>query len=147
MCNAGGVRRWDTDERGHGVASAAAAVPDLDRLRDAMLEPDWVTEEPEAHLLPHIQRLADDRGWSVTRSGVIDAVLVVEVDAPAASVRSPHEAAFALLGTFAEASTHVVETVADVGREVELLATTGMLAGDGHFAPHGHVVRITVRRV
>ena len=67
----------------------------------------------------------------MTRSGVIDAVLVVEVDAPAASVRSPHEAAFALLGTFAEASTHVVETVADVGREVELLATTGMLAGDG----------------
>jgi hypothetical protein len=49
--------------------------------------------------------------------------------------------------TFAEASTHVAETVADAGREAELLVTTGMLAGDGDFAPHGHVVRITVRRV
>jgi len=59
VCNAGAVRRWDSDERGHGVAGAAAAVPALDRLRDAMLEPDWLTEKPEVHLLPHSERLVD----------------------------------------------------------------------------------------
>jgi hypothetical protein len=133
------------DERGRGVASASAAVPDLDRLRAAMLEPDWVTEDPEAHLLPHVERLCTERGWRLDAADVVDAVLRVEVSAPRGSVLSPQEAAFALLGTFAEASTHVVERSADVGRDVEILATTGMLEGDGVFAPHGHSVQIRVR--
>ena len=71
--------RWDVDGRGHGVASAEQAVPDLDRLREAM-------------------------------------------------------------------PTHVVERSPDVGRDVELFVTTGMLEGDGHFAPHGHTVRFRVSR-
>ena len=108
-----------------------------------MLEPDWVAEDPEAHLLPHVRRLCAERGWELTRSDVADAVLEVDVVAPAATVRSPHEAAFSLLGTFAEASTHVVERSSDVGKDVELLVTTGMLEGDGVFAPHGHTVRIS----
>ena len=139
-------RRWDTDDRGRGVASAAASVPDLDRLRAAMLEPDWVSEEPDLHLLPHVRRLCEERGWDVARATVVDDVLEVEVVVPAATVPSPVEAAFGILGTFAEASTHVVQQAADVGESVELLATTGMLEGDGVFAPHGHTVRIAVRR-
>jgi hypothetical protein len=137
-------RRWDIDERGRGVASAERAVPDLDRLRDAMLEPDWVTEDPEMHLLPHVRRVCVERGWDITRAGVTEAVLQVDVSAPASTVRSPREAAYALLGSFAEASTHVVERSTDVGRDVELFVTTGMLDGDGAFAPHGHTVRIRV---
>jgi len=133
------------DERGRGVASASAAVPDLDRLRAAMLEPDWVTEDPEAHLLPHVERLCTERGWRLDAADVVDAVLRIEVSAPRASVGSSREAAFALLGTFAESSTHVVAQSAAVGRDVEILATTGMLEGDGAFAPHGHSVRICVR--
>ena len=136
--------RWDIDERGHGVASAAGAVPDLDRLRAAMIEPDWVAEQPEHHLLPHVVRLCAERGWEVSRAEVVEAVLDVKVTASRESVRNPREAAFALLGTFAEASTHVVERSLDVGRSVELFATTGMLEGDGAFAPHGHTVRIRV---
>ena len=139
-------RRWDTDERGHGVASAAASVADLDRLRAAMLEPEWVAEEPDLHLLPHIRRLCEERGWSLARADVVDDVLDVDVVVSAAAVRSPTEAAFTILGTFAEASTHVVVQRADAGESVELLATTGMLEGDGAFAPHGHTVRIAVRR-
>ena len=138
-------RRWDTDECGRGVASAEGAVPDVDRLRAAMLEPDWVAEDPEAHLLPHARRLCAERGWEVARAEVVDAVLEVEVAAPASTVRSPTEAAYCLLGTFAEASTHVVARSADVGKDVVLFATTGMLEGDGVFAPHGHTVRIAVR--
>jgi hypothetical protein len=140
-------RRWDIDERGHGVASAESAVPDLDRLRDAMLEPDWVTEDPEMHLLPHVRRVCVERGWDIARADVADAVLLIDVSAPASTVRSPREAAFALLGSFAEASTHVVERSPDVGRDVELFVTTGMLEGDGVFAPHGHTVRIRVQVV
>ena len=137
--------RWDIDERGRGVASAEAAVPDLDRLRDAMLVPDWVAEEPDLHLLPHARRVCEERGWRLERAGVVDAVLELDIVTPEASA-PPREAAFALLGSFAEASTHVVERGPDVGRDVELFATTGMLEGDGGFAPHGHTVRIRVRR-
>jgi hypothetical protein len=138
-------RRWDIDERGRGVASAAEAVPDLDRLRAAMQEPDWVTEDPQVHLLPHMERMCAERGWTVTRAEVVDAVLEIDVAAPADSVRS-REAGFTLLATFAEASTHVVERSPDLGRDVELFVTTGMLEGDSGpgFAPHGHTVRIRV---
>ena len=136
-------RRWDNDERGHGVASAAASVDDLDRLRTAMLEPDWVAEEPDLHLLPHIRRLCDERSWALARADVVDDMLEVEVVVPAAV--EPTETAFTILGTFAEASTHVVVQAAEAGKSAELLATTGMLEGDGAFAPHGHTVRIAVR--
>ena len=139
-------RRWDTDERGHGVASAAASVADLDRLRIAMLEPDWVAEDPDLHLLPHVRRLCEEQGWSLARADVVADVLEVEVVVPAATVRSPTAAAFAILGTFAEASTHVVEQASELGESIQLLVTTGMLEGDGAFAPHGHTVRIAVRR-
>lgn len=135
-------RRWDNDERGRGVAGAEWAVPQLERLRAAMREPDWVTEEPDLHLLPHIRRASADRGWTVRRAEVVEAVLEVDVLAPDA--RSPTVAAFLLLGTFAESSTHVVTTTQDVGREIAVTATTGVLEGDSVFAPHGHVVRIRV---
>jgi hypothetical protein len=112
-----------------------------------MLEPDWVTEDPDAHLLPHVQRLCDERGWELERAEVVDAALEVDVAAPRTPTATPRAVAFAVLGTFAEASTHVVETSSDVGRDVEVLATTGMLEGDGFFAPHGHTVRIRARVV
>jgi hypothetical protein len=138
-------RRWDTDERGHGVASGAFAVPDLDRLRAAMLEPDWVAEEPDAHLLPHIERLCAERGWAVDRAEVVDAALEVDVTARGAGTRSPYDVGFAIVGSFAEASTHVVEAGRTDSRQVALLVTTGMLDGDGSFAPHGHTVLLRVR--
>ena len=136
-------RRWDTDQRGHGVASASEGVGDLDRLRAAMLEPDWVAEDPEHHLLPHVERACRERGWSVRRAEVVDAVLEVDVLVAEASLGARREVAFALIGTFAEASTHVVDFGSD--RDVELVVTTGMLPGDGAFAPHGHLVRLAVR--
>ena len=59
-------QRWDTDERGRGVASAADFAPALERLLEASRKPDWVAEEPEHHLLPHVSRLCDERGWTVS---------------------------------------------------------------------------------
>jgi hypothetical protein len=135
-------RRWDVDERGRGVAGAEGQVPELDRLRAAMLERDWVAEEPDAHLLPHIRRACAEQGWTVVRADVVDAILEVEVSAPGA--RNPTAAAFTLLGTFAEPGTHVATTTHDVGREIAVTITTGVLEGDSPFAPHGHVVKLLV---
>ena len=110
-----------------------------------MLIADWVSEDPDVHLLPHMRRVCEERGWRLERAEVVDDVLEVDAVTPG-STPSPLEAAFALLGSFAEASTHVVERSTDVGRDVELFVTTGMLEGDGSFAPHGHTVRVRVRR-
>jgi len=52
-------RRWDTDERGRGVASAGAYLAHADALRGAMAEPDWVAEDPDQHLLPHVRRFCE----------------------------------------------------------------------------------------
>ena len=48
--------RWDGDERGEGVADATAFAAGAVELVDAMRLPRWVAEEPEMHLLPHIER-------------------------------------------------------------------------------------------
>ena len=97
-----------------------------------MLEPDWVAEEPEAHLLPHIERLCAERGWKVSRSDVVDAVLEVDVEHRPSTVATPREAAFAILGTFAEASTHVVERSPDVGRSVGSMRRPGCSRATAH---------------
>jgi hypothetical protein len=136
--------RWDGDERGRGVASARAGVDQLDRLRSAMVLPDWVAEAPDLHLLPHVERVCEANGWRILLAHVADGVLEVDVTTAAQSRGELRAAAFVLIGSFAEASTHVVATSPD-DSSVEVTVTTGMLEGDGAFAPHGHVVRLALR--
>src|SRR5919198_434384 len=94
--------RWDHDSRGHGVGSAAGLLPDLQRLAERMAQPDWVAEEPDAHLLPHLGRTG----------------------APP-SRRDQREAVFALIGALAEPATYVRERSADGTAEYEV--ATGVL--------------------
>ena len=54
--------RWEGDERGVGVAGAAEHAPAVDRLLEAMGASDWVAEEPETHLVPHIRDALADGG-------------------------------------------------------------------------------------
>ncbi len=111
-----------------------------------MLEPDWVAEEPEAHLLPHVERTCREHGWEMASWQIVDAVLEIDVVAPKGPHAStPRQVAFTLLGSFAEAATHVAELEPDVGKDVELLVTTGMLEGQTPFVPHGHTVRLRAR--
>src|SRR5436190_13063298 len=49
------TRRWETDARGHGIASGEAFAGNVRDLAAMMADPDWVAEDPEAHLLPHLQ--------------------------------------------------------------------------------------------
>lgn len=142
--------RWDGDERGEGVADAAAFAPGAVELVDAMRHSSWVSEEPEVHLLPHIEQacrtlpfeivdaqlsadgsfdlrlLSTDEGWRVgqVRAGV-----------------------FALVGSFAEVATYVRQrriTATKSGGEMLIFEVVTGILDDGRFAPHGHTVRITV---
>jgi hypothetical protein len=109
-----------------------------------MVLPDWVAEAPDLHLLPHVERMCEEHGWGILRADVADGVLEVDVTTTAQSRGELRAAAFVLIGSFAESSTHVVARSPD-DTSVEVTVTTGMLEGDGAFAPHGHVVRLSVR--
>ena len=108
-----------------------------------MLEPDWVAEAAEHHLLPHVEHACGEHGWTLRYAQVDDAILDVQVVVRGGSPGALQDAAFTLIATFAEASTHIVERRPTEGR-IELIVTTGMLEGDGPFAPHGHVVRLAI---
>jgi len=138
------VTRWDGDERGRGVGSADAEVDELDRLRSAMLLPHWVAEDPDLHVLPHVERMCEANGWRILRTDVAAGTLEIDVATAAQSRGELRAAAFVLIGSFAENSTHVVATSPD-DSSVEVTVTTGMLEGDGPFEPHGHVVRLSLR--
>ena len=142
-------RRWDTDERGHGITDARRFLPDARALELAMDTDDWIAEEPEAHLLPHLERAIEASGgrWHLTAERNDDGLLEMTLlwtghddGRPAAALRAD---AFALIGQVAETASLVRER--REGDDAIFEITTGMLEGDGHFAPHGHMVRLRVR--
>ena len=144
--------RWDGDERGEGVADAAAFVEGAVELVDAMRRPNWVSEEPELHLLPHIERSCRELPFDIAESGLSDDGsfdLRLRWTDPEWRVGHIRAAVFELVGGFAEASTYVRQrrdTAPDDGDEMLLFeVVTGML-GDAMFTPHGHTTRITVTR-
>ena len=55
------ARRWDDDERGHGVADGRRVEAGAGELLEALREHDWVAEDGDDHLLPHLRR-ACERG-------------------------------------------------------------------------------------
>jgi len=137
-----GARRWDVDERFTGVADAAPAVPALEELLAACREPGWVTEDADAHLGVHLRRECDADGapfrWLGATQGA-DGVLAVRL----ATTLGRHDAyrrAVALLAVVAESAFAVRRT-----GPWSLECVTGMLAGDGEFATHGHTVRLELR--
>jgi hypothetical protein len=134
-------RRWDIDERFVGVADAATASADVERLLEMTRTAGWITEDALAHLGPSCTAAARMLDVEIARMEVIDDVLEVDLrQPPSDEPRAPRIVAYGLLGSFAEAATHVRET-----REpgtVVLDVVTGMLPGDGAFATHGHLVRV-----
>jgi hypothetical protein len=139
-------RRWDIDEVGHGIASGQAFAPQVARLFQALREADWVAEQPDVHLLPHIRRACEAPGspWRLLRSDVQNAVLDVELrwERPNDDLATVRGDALALIGTFAEASTHIRQRW--TGTTLEYDVATGMLNGDAEFEAHGHLVTLRV---
>lgn len=141
------AKRWDTDERGRGVGDAAHLAGETRKLLDAMSAPGWVAEDPEVHLLPHVERFCGrpDSPLALesheTRADATFAVTLRWRGEPG-PWREPRAAVFALLGEIAELA--VVAREHHDGTDLVLNVVTGMLAGDTAFAPHGHTLRLTV---
>jgi hypothetical protein len=140
------AERWDGDERGHGVGDATRLTPGAAELTDAMMLPDWVAEQPEVHLSPHL------RGWlehhdEFTLDGV-------EVDEDGAylldltwqgrlgDLRGLRAAAYALIGQVAETASYVRQRRGEGVITYEV--ATGIVGADAHFATHGHVLFLRV---
>jgi hypothetical protein len=151
------TRRWDTDERGRGVANARALVPRVEALAEHASRRDWVTEDAVAHLWPHLERAiaADGARWR-DASHTVDGEgrLVVELthagpggDRSRGQVKAD---AFALIGQVAEASTFV--RIANLDGDdatgdpsvVEVDVVTGMLDDETAFLTHGHTIRLRI---
>ena len=140
-------RRWDIDERGRGVASGEAFSPNIEELADAMRRAGWVAEDPEAHLLPHLEAACAAPGspWTIASWTVDDdGLMVIDVtwDGPWGTWDLLRADAFSFLGPIAEHTTHVRQRTFD-GR-VEFEMATGTLTTETPFVPHGHVVRLRV---
>jgi hypothetical protein len=135
--------RWDGDETGSGVSDGRAFAPPIRTLLDEMARPDWNTEQPEAHLLPHLERwCARDGSTLRLRSSASEGPVFV-VDLEPAADRSPNDVradVYALISTIAEPTTVVVER-----REegLELYDVTLALTPEQSMFPkgHGHLVR------
>jgi hypothetical protein len=124
-------------------------VPGAGELIAAFEQPDWVAEEPEAHLLPHIEAWCGEDGRLAVRAARADGAhaYVVELEwrgAPG-GIGQVRAAVFALIGSFAESATYVRQRRDDATLRFEV--GTGELAPDSRFAPHGHVVLLDVAGV
>jgi hypothetical protein len=144
-------RRWDDDQRGHGVGDAAHLVPGARELVAAFGQSDWVAEQPEMHLRPHIEAWCQgDERLAVVGDNIDDCgayILDLEWRGANRSVGEARAAVFALIGYVAESATYVRQhrVNADVSTtKLRLEVGTGELAPDARFAPHGHVVVIDV---
>lgn len=152
MTQPAGRQRWDTDDRYRGIADATAFAAPIDELAALARRPDWVAEEPEAHLVPH---LSDVSASGVSASGVsglrlmrtgsdADGVLTAELEhAAGASQRDIRRHAWAFIGAIAELATSVRERRS--GDEICFDVVTGVPDDSGAFASHGHTVRLVVR--
>ena len=142
------ARRWDGDERGEGVADAGSFAPGAAELVDAMRSPNWVAEQPELHLLPHLQRSCESLPLELVRARVTeDGSYDVELRWTGETDRigEVRAAVFALVGGFAEVSTYVRQRRGADAVVFEVV--TGILGENSVFSPHGHTVRLRVAGV
>jgi hypothetical protein len=140
---AGPRKRWDNDERFTGVAEASAFAPAIEELAVLARRPGWVAEEPEAHLMPHLRaanvpglRLT---GWHTGKDGVLDVAAEHRAGDSRGEVR---QRAWVLIGSIAELAASVRERLD--GEAVIFEVVTGIPDGQGVFASHGHVIRLTL---
>jgi hypothetical protein len=139
--------RWDGDGTGAGVSDGEAFAPPLRTLLDEMARPDWNTEQPEAHLLPHLERWCGREGSPfLLRSATVDGtVFVVDLEPADGTAREgAHEQLYALVSAIAEPTTVIVETRED---GVDIFDVTLALTPWQSTFPkgHGHLVRLRVR--
>jgi hypothetical protein len=137
--------RWEGDERGHGLADASAVVNDLKELEQLASSPDWVAEDPERHLLPHLaQACAAPDSSFVLLSSAVDhqGRLVVDLRCrnAAAGAGELRDAVIGLVGKIAETATFIRQN----GNPLSFDVLTGEVSSDGSFASHGHTLTLRI---
>jgi hypothetical protein len=143
-------RRWDDDERGEGVADAAQFVDGASELLAAMRETTWVAEQPELHLLPHLQRACESLPLRIldTRTsadGSYEVRLAWTGDEPGVGVI--RAAIFSLLGGIAEPASYIRQRPAQASNGSDETLTFEVVTGivdETPFKPHGHTLRLQV---
>src|SRR5689334_19679640 len=103
-------KRWDDDQRGHGVGDAAQLLPGVGELVAAFTQSDWVAEQPEIHLRPHVDAWCRrDQRLALVGENVDDGAYVLDLEWHGAnrSVGEARAAVFSLIGSFAESATYV----------------------------------------
>jgi hypothetical protein len=137
------TQRWQGDTHGSGIGSGRDYTAPLSRLREAMQLPDWVAEEPEAHLLPHLEAACERQGspWRLVSAVANGVVYYVTLEWQRSSTRMRQLTVdfYSLLGVIAESNTHIREEAADAA--IEYQVTTGLLDRDGPFKGHGHILQ------
>ena len=142
--------RWDGDERGEGIADAAHFAAGAVELVEAMQVANWVAEEPDRHLQPHLERACRSLPLEVedarsSAEGTFDVSFRWTGEKP--SVGEVRAAVFSVVGSFAELATYVRQRgieETDGDRTFLFEIVTGILDGESRFAPHGHTVRVRV---
>jgi hypothetical protein len=138
--------RWDGDRTGAGVSDGEAFAPPLRTLLDEMARPDWNAEQPEAHLLPHLERWCAREGSPFALRAAVeeDTLFVVDLDTALGTTNEQvRELVYALISTIAEPTTVVVETREDA---VDIFDVTLAITPRQSTYPkgHGHLVRLRV---
>jgi hypothetical protein len=100
--------RWDGDKRGAGISSGAAFMLPLRGLLEEMAREDWNTEQPEAHLLPHLEGTVGETALTLTTTRLEDDVFVVELERARGSLGELRNDVYRFIASVAEPTTTVV---------------------------------------
>jgi hypothetical protein len=143
-------RRWDGDERGDGVADATQFVDGAGELIAAMQRPNWVAEDPEMHLLPHLQHACETLPLQILDArGLADGSYDVRLrwTGDQAGVGAIRASIFGLLGWIAEPSSFVrqrrIDSTDGSIATLRFDVVTGIV-DEVPFKPHGHTLRLSV---
>ena len=136
-------KRWDTDDRYTGVADASSFAPAIDELAALARRSGWVTEDPESHLVPHLQEAGVPGLRLLGYQPDGDGVLHVTAEYRAGDSRGEiRRHAWALIATVAELASSVRER--SDGDTIVFDVVTGIPENAGRFATHGHTIRLTL---
>lgn len=136
--------RWDGDARGEGIADGSWLASDVRQFLATLEATNWVAEEPDLHLLPHLQHACSgaDTPWRLRATEMVDAVYVVSLDWEGPSLGHLRADVFALLGSIAESVLYVHQRMQEDTICYDI--ATGMGGEDTPFRSHGHLVQLRV---
>lgn len=137
-------RRWDSDERRHGIGDAQAFVSAIEELAELARTADWVTEEPETHLLPHLRKRLGEAGLTLKSADPQPGGLLTVMLSSSShrSRRELRQAVWTVLAGAVELTTYVRESATQEWIDFDVV--TGIPPDTGPFATHGHTRRIRV---